>query len=106
MSVKGGKLKADDIRSLGHVISRENAAIGVLISLLEPTAEMRADAASAGFYTHKLNGMQYPKLQLITVAELLDGRTIFRPSNVAAGDETFKKAPKAKAETGQKDLGF
>ena len=78
----------------------------MLITLQEPTAEMRADAASAGFYTHKLNGMQYPKLQLITVAELLDGRTISRPSNVAAGDETFKKAPNALARSAQKDLEF
>ena len=101
LSVKGGKLKADDVRALGHVVAREGAAIGVLIALHEPTAGMRADAASAGFYTHKLNGLQYPKLQLVTVAELLDGRTIARPSNIAAGDETFKKAPKAKAKGGE-----
>ena len=98
LSVKGGRLKADDVRALGHVVTREGAAIGVLIALHEPTAGMRADAASAGFYTHKLNGLQYPKLQLVTVAELLDGRTIARPSNIAAGDETFKKAPKAKGK--------
>lgn len=95
-SVKGGKLKADDIRSLGHVVSRENAAIGVLISLAEPTAGMRGDAASAGFYSHKLTGQQYPKLQLLTVEELLDGKSVARPSNIAAVDETFRKAPSSK----------
>ena len=107
LSVKGGKLKADDIRSLGHVVSRENAAIGVLITLQEPTAGMRADAASAGFYTHKLNAMQYPKLQILTIRELLDGRGIARPSSMSLGDETFKRAPKAAIKaSGQGDLGL
>jgi hypothetical protein len=35
---------------------------------------------------------------LRTVKELTEGRAIERPSNVAAVDETFKKAPKAKAK--------
>ena len=107
LSVKGGKLKADDVRALGHVVTRENAAIGVLISLQEPTSLMRADAASAGFYTHKLTGQQYPKLQLRTVEELMEGKGIARPSNYAAVDETFKRAPKAKAKGGaQGEMGF
>ncbi len=101
LSVKGGKLKADDVRALGHVVTREKAAIGVLISLYEATDKMRADAASAGFYTHKVNGQQYPKLQLVTVGELLDGHGIARPSSSAATDETFKRAPKAKAKGGE-----
>lgn len=32
-----------------------------------------------------------------SMKELMDGKGIERPSNVAATDETFKKAPKAKA---------
>ena len=59
---------------------------------------MEAEAASAGFYAHKTNQQQYPRLQLRTVKELMDGKGIERPSNVAAVDETFKKAPKAKAK--------
>ena len=47
---------------------------------------------------HKTNAQQYPKLQLRTVKELMDGKGIERPSNVAATDETFKKAPRAKAK--------
>ena len=46
----------------------------------------------------KTNAQQYPKLQLRTVKELMDGKGIERPSNVAATDETFKKAPKAKGK--------
>ena len=68
---------------------------------------MEAEAASAGFYTHKMNQQQYPRLQLRTVKELMDGKGIERPSNAAALDETFKKAPESKKKLGdQKDLGL
>jgi hypothetical protein len=46
---------------------------------------------------HALDG-GIPRLQLRTVKELMEGKAIERPSNVAAVDETFKKTPKAKAE--------
>jgi hypothetical protein len=71
VSVKGGEnLKADDVRSLMAVRDREGAEIGLLISLVEPTKGMIADAASAGFYQSP-NGKQYPRLQLLTIEGLL-----------------------------------
>ena len=58
-----------------------------------------------GFYEHKTNKQKYPRLQLRTVRELMDGKGIERPSNVAATDETFKKAPASKKKHGeQKEL--
>jgi hypothetical protein len=96
LQVKGGNLKADDVRSLGFVAQREKAAMGVLISVDEPTDKMYADAAAAGYYAHKLTGKKYPKLQLRSVKELMEGKGIERPSEHAARDETFKKAPKSK----------
>ena len=105
IQVKGGKTGVKDVRDLRGVLDREQAAIGVLISLQPPTKEMVAEAVSTGFYVHKTNAQQYPKLQLRTVKELMDGKGIERPSNVAATDETFKKAPKAKAE-GHKKTGL
>jgi hypothetical protein len=92
------KTGVKDVRDLRGVLDREQAAIGVLISLQPPTRDMQAEAASAGFYEHKMNKQKYPRLQLRTVKELMDGKNIERPSNVAALDETFKKAPKAKAK--------
>ena len=74
VSVKGGdNLKADDVRSLMAVRERENAEIAVMISLAEPTAGMRGDAASAGFY-ESANGKKFPRVQLLTVTGLLEGR--------------------------------
>ena len=70
----------------------------MLISLQPPTKEMVAEAVSTGFYEHKTNAQQYPKLQLRTVKELMEGKGIERPSNVAATDETFRKTPKAKGK--------
>ena len=98
IQVKGGKTGVKDVRDLRGVLDREHAAIGLLISLQSPTREMVAEAVSAGFYEHKLTKQQYPRLQLRTVKELMEGKPLERPSNVAAVDETFKKAPKAAAK--------
>lgn len=99
--MNGGKASVDQMRDLRGVLDREKAAIGVLITLNTPTKPMLAEAASAGFYVHKLNGQQFPKLQLRTVKELMEGKSIERPSSVAAVDETFKKAPKAQSKGGE-----
>ena len=57
--------------------------------------------ASAGFYEHKMNKQKYPRIQPRTVKELMDGKGIERPSNVAAVDETFKKAPSSKRKSAE-----
>ena len=62
---------------------------------------METEAASAGFYEHKLNHQKYPHLQLRTVKKLRDGQGIESPSTMAATDETFKRAPKAKSQGGE-----
>ncbi len=107
ISVKGGKASVDHVRDLRGVLDREKAAIGVMITIQPPTKPMITEAASAGFYVHKLNGQQYPKLQIRTVRELMDGKNVERPASAASVDETFKKAPKAKGKCGeQKSLGL
>jgi DNA modification methylase len=96
IQVKGGKTGVKDVRDLRGVLDREKAAIGVLISLQPPTGPMETEAASAGFYEHKTNKQKFPRLQLRTVKELMEGKGIERPTTVAATDETFKKAPESK----------
>jgi hypothetical protein len=91
LSVKGGQPKLSELRDLGGVVTREKAQIGVLISLRNPTQPMRKEAAKAGFYTSPWGN--HPRLQLLTVAELLDGKGIDYPRAV---NVTFKTAPKAK----------
>ena len=98
LQVKAGKPGVDQVRDLRGVLDREQAAMGVLITLQPPTKPMEVEAASLGFYEHKLNGQMFPRLQIRTVRRLMDGQGIERPSTVAATDEKFKKAPKAKAK--------
>jgi len=93
-SVKAGNTNVAHVRDLRGVIEREKAEIGVLISLEPPTQPMRSEAASAGFYQAPW-GKQYPRLQLLTVEELLAGKTVEVPRE----NITFKKAPKAKSPT-------
>jgi len=80
IQVKGGKTGVKNVRDLRGVLDREQAAIGILISLQPPTGPMETEAASAGFYEHKTNRQKYPRLQLRTVKELMEGKGIERPS--------------------------
>jgi site-specific DNA-methyltransferase (adenine-specific) len=97
VSVKGGALKADDVRALNHVREREKADIGILISLNEPSKGMRADAAAAGFFEAD-SGKKYSRIQLLTVEGLLSGvQRAEHPDHVK--DATFKKAKKETKST-------
>jgi DNA modification methylase len=93
ISVKAGGLTVPQLRDLRGVIDREKAQIGVLITFEEPTKPMRTEAASAGFYSSPL-GTKHSTLQLVTVGELLAGKTLDLPSRLFS---TFKAAPKATA---------
>ena len=96
-SVKAGHTSSPHLRDLRGVLQRENAEIGVLICLQEPTSAMRKEAASAGFYESKTWGKKYPQLQILTIADLLDGRAVEMPP-IRVVNATFKQAPKAKGK--------
>jgi hypothetical protein len=93
ISVKAGKVQVSHVRDLVGVLDREKAQIGVLISMNEPTKPMRSEAASAGFYTSPWG--RHPRVQLLTIDELLKGGRIDYP-RTQGSNVTFKKAPKAK----------
>ena len=103
VQVKSGYIGVNHVRDLKGVLAREKAAIGALITLRDPTRPMLVEAASAGFYetedpSEKVIKMQpgsakrYPRLQILTVAELLAGKKIEYPSGPIAREETFAKA--------------
>ncbi len=98
ISVKAGHVSVPHIRDLRGVIERENAQIGVLISMDKPTKPMRTEAASAGFYKSPWQKEPYPKIQILTIEELLNGKRIDCPP-LGQVNVTFKKAPKAKGKT-------
>ena len=93
LSVKAGRTGPAPVRDLRGVLDREGAAIGVLISMKEPTPKMREEAASAGFYQSPWG--RHPRMQLLSVAQLLEGGRIDYP--VTTGTNlTFKRAARAK----------
>ena len=51
LSVKAGHVTVSHLRDLRGVLDREKAEIGVLLCMDEPTAPMRKECASTGFYT-------------------------------------------------------
>ena len=93
LSVKAGHTGVAHVRDLKGVLEREKAVIGVLISMQEPTSPMKTEAVTAGFYESTTWGRKYPKIQLFTVSELLEGKKIEMPPIKQVG-ATFKKAPK------------
>jgi site-specific DNA-methyltransferase (adenine-specific) len=103
ISVKGGEnVSAKDVRDLCGVINREKAAIGVLITMTPPTKPMKTEAASAGFYKSP-GHTQHPRLQILTITDLLNGGKINMP--MWRDVRTFKKAPKARgAVTADREL--
>ena len=91
LSVKAGHVTVSQLRDLRGVVEREKAEIGVLLCMDDPTAPMRKECASAGFY--KSPWGRHARLQILTVEDLLTGKTIDRPP--AQTSVTFKRAPKA-----------
>jgi len=100
LSVKAGHTSVDHVRDLCGVVEREKAEIGVLLTMQEPTQPMRAEVAGAGFYHSPGWNQNYPKLQILTVAELLMGKGIDMPP-IRQVSTTFKKAPKAQGKKGE-----
>jgi hypothetical protein len=100
LSVKAGHTGRDHVQSLRGVIDRQKAAIGVLISMQIPTGPMKEEAVTAGFFESKTWGKKYPKIQLLTIAELLAGKKIDMPPIKQVG-ATFKKAERFKGKKGE-----
>jgi DNA modification methylase len=88
-SVKAGHLQPSHVRDLVGVLSREKAAIGVLISFQEPTKQMIREAASAGFYESPWR--KHPRIQLLTVREILEGGKGVDYPDTAGTNLTFKR---------------
>jgi hypothetical protein len=96
VQVKSGFVGVNHVRDLKGVLDREKAAIGALITLREPTKPMLTEAAATGFYESKDFPGRYPRLQILTIAELLAGKKLEYPAHRV---ETFAKAErKTKSE--------
>jgi DNA modification methylase len=100
--VKSGKVSSRDIRDLVGTIDREGAVMGVFITLEPPTKDMVTEALSAGVYQSLGWQNEYPRLQILTIEELLEGAEVQMPPQYG----TFKQAGRVTKppETGQLGL--
>jgi site-specific DNA-methyltransferase (adenine-specific) len=101
VQVKSGHVTASQIRDLKSVVDREKAVIGAFVTLEPPTKPMRDEALSAGHYApeHLAKEHTSPKIQILTIAELLSGAQIRYPRMLVT---TFKKAARQYKDSGPK----
>jgi DNA modification methylase len=103
VSVKGGeRLGVDMVRDLRGVIEREEAEMGVLVSLHPPTRPMVAEAAAAGFVRRSAHG-RLPRLQIVTMADLFAGKKPELPP-IPAPDRLRARPPKPERTSDQLEL--
>jgi hypothetical protein len=103
VQVKSGHVKAGDIRDFVGTLSREAAEMGVFLTLEEPSQPMRTEAAAAGNYTSPWDGQAYPRVQILTIDEVLrdphlpNPRCLEIPGGAAGPGITLPEAEKHKA---------
>ena len=88
VSVKSGHVNVAQIPTLGHVIDREQAAIGVFLTRKPPGKPMTTKAVENGFYQSPGWHRDYPRLQILTIEDLLTGKQVDMPPSSI----TFKQA--------------
>lgn len=74
VQVKSGHVSSATIRDLVGTVEREKAEAGLLITLEEPTGPMRTEALEAGYFRSEFMQRDYPRIQIITIKDLLHGK--------------------------------
>jgi len=101
ISVKGGQnIGVAMIRDLKGVLDRENAPLGLFVTLVPPTKPMETEAAASGFW--ETDWGQVPRVQILTIEQLLSGNG---PRIPMSRPDAFKKAVK-EDRSSQGELGL
>ncbi|MCC7494998.1 MAG: restriction endonuclease [Fimbriimonadaceae bacterium] len=104
ISVKSGHVNASHVRDLVGTMQRESAAMGLLVTLEPPSKAMLSEAAVAGRYELAQARASYPRVQVVTVEELLAGRLPETPSTSRL--RAFKQAVAVDADLGRQGRLF
>ncbi len=88
-------------RAFAALDAGAQAALGVFITLENPSRDMNREAAASGLYHSPGWERDYPRLQILTIADLFNGATVQMPP----ASTTFKPAEKVK-ESGPKQRGL
>ncbi len=101
--VKSGHVRRDMIATLKGDMARENAEIGLFITLNPPTRPMTQEAASAGIYTPEhYPDHRYPRVRILTIEDLLSGVQADYPR--FAPEATLPRAPRRRSSPAQPRL--
>ena len=94
LEVKGGKPSISFVRALAGVREQRKAALAGLILLQSPSPAQRRnfEREMAGAGSLEILGVSYPRLQLLTVEEILEGKC-FRTPGVAGKTATDPVLP-------------
>lgn len=98
VQVKSGHVLPGMVRDLRGTLEREKAPFALLITLEPPTKAMRQEAADTGFYQVPVTGEEVPRLQILTVRELLQGK---RPKLPTTQVSPMPTAPRIKRAGGK-----
>lgn len=95
VQVKSGAVNPGLIRDLEGVLANKNYAMGIFITLNPPTGGMKDEARKAGRYHHPFINLDYPKIQILTIDELLrDEKPEIPPTKVEALPKTPRVSKK------------
>jgi len=102
VQVKGGKVQRNQIATLKGDMERERADAGIFITLNEPTRQMKEEAYSVGDFKTGYGQKEYPKIQILTVEEIINGK---KP-DLPPGSEKpyYKEAKEIEDNSNQKGL--
>ncbi len=102
VSVKSGHVNSAMVRDLKGTLEREKAVIGLFLTLEEPTKEMQLEADTAGIFRSDVWNRDYPKLQVLTIRGLLEGKKPQLPPFVLPTYQQAQRVERAAGE--QQDL--
>jgi len=92
---KSGHVNRSTVATLRGDMQREGAEMAVLVTLEEPSSQMKLEARSAGLYRHEQMGRDYPKINIVTVREIVeDGKRLDLPMSL----EVLRAAKTSKAD--------
>ena len=97
IEVKSGKVNVKNLREFIHVVNTQQAAMGVFVCFQEQvTAPMEREAKQQGYYSPTIGQIgtyttQFPKIQILTIEDILNGEQVKMPMTTQG---VFKTAGK------------
>ena len=100
VQVKSGHVNTGQVRDLKGVLEREQAQLGLFITLQPPTRPMEQEALASGLYVPEhFPDSQFPGLQILTIEQLLAGHQVEYPR--MGVQATFRQAPRRRRTQGE-----